>query len=401
MQRNKIQLYCNQVYVTDEVEGIVPDFLTLMHGVIYSPDIPLNVSRSYLQSDANVKKISGYISKKVSDRLQSIFKNDRKEFEEKWNNLKIFINYGMLTEEDFYDKANKYALLQDTEGKLYTYEEYKTLVNAEQTDKDGNIIYLYANNKDKEYPFIEAATAKGYNVLLMDGQLDVALVSLLERKFEKTRFTRVDSDTVERLIVKEEQKASELKNSERDILTGVFQSRMPQMEKKEFYVQVQAMGEEAAPVMITQAEYMRRMKEMAAIQPGMSFYGDMPDMFTVILNENHSLIKRVLNEAESSCSEKLSPIDAEMESLEARRKELYDARKDKKDDEIPQSEKDELESVEQKITKAKSDKEAILAEYAAADSCVNQLVDITLLQNNMLTGEALNKFVKRSIELMK
>jgi molecular chaperone HtpG len=401
MQRNKIQLYCNQVYVTDEVEGIVPDFLTLMHGVIDSPDIPLNVSRSYLQSDANVKKISGYISKKVSDRLQSIFKNDRKEFEEKWNDLKIFINYGMLTEEDFYDKANKYALLQDTDGKLYTYEEYKTLVSAGQTDKDGNIIYLYANNRDKEYAFFEAATAKGYNVLLMDGQLDVALISLLERKFEKTRFTRVDSDTVERLIVKEEQKESKLKNSERDILTGIFQSRMPKMDKKEFYVQVQAMGEEAAPMMITQAEYMRRMKEMAAIQPGMSFYGDMPDMFTVILNENHPLIKRVLGEVESSCSEKLTPIDSEMEGLEARRKELYDARKDKKDDEIPQSEKDELESVEQKITKAKSDKEAILAEYAVADSCVNQLVDITLLQNNMLTGEALNRFVKRSIELMK
>lgn len=401
MQKNKIQLYCNQVYVTDEVEGIVPDFLTLMHGVIDSPDIPLNVSRSYLQSDANVKKISGYISKKVSDRLQSIFKNDRKEFEQKWNDLKIFINYGMLTEEDFYDKANKYALLQDTEGKLYTYEEYKTLITAEQTDKDGNLVYLYANNKDKEYGFIEAATAKGYNVLLMDGQLDVALISLLERKFEKTRFTRVDSDTVERLIVKEEQKESELKNSERDILTGVFQSRMPKMEKKEFYVQVQAMGEDDSPIMITQSEYMRRMKEMSAFQPGMSFYGDMADMYTVILNENHPLIKRVLSEAESSCAEKLQPIISENEQLEARRTALYDARRDKKEDEIPQSEKDELSDIEQKITKIKSDKEALLAEYAASDKCVSQLIDITLLQNNMLTGEALNNFVKRSIEMMK
>ena len=401
MQRNKIQLYCNQVYVTDEVEGIVPDFLTLMHGVIDSPDIPLNVSRSYLQSDANVKKISGYISKKVSDRLQSIFKNDRAEFEEKWNDLKIFIGYGMLTEEDFYDKASKYALLQDTDGKKYTYEEYKTLVEAQQTDKEGNIIYLYTNNKDKEYGFIEAATAKGYNVLLMDGQLDVALISLLERKFEKTRFTRVDSDTVERLIVKEEQKESALKNSERDILTGMFQSQMPKMEKKEFYVQVQAMGENGAPMMITQAEYMRRMKEMAAIQPGMSFYGDMADMYTVVLNEEHPLIKRVLADAEAGCAEKLQPIDSENDALESRRKELYDARKDKKDDEIPQTEKDELTDVEQKITKLKSDKEAVLAAYAVDDKYVRQLIDITLLQNNMLTGEALNNFVKRSIELMK
>ena len=401
MQRNKIQLYCNQVYVTDEVEGIVPDFLTLMHGVIDSPDIPLNVSRSYLQSDANVKKISGYISKKVSDRLQSIFKNDRTEFEEKWNDLKIFISYGMLTEEDFYDKASKYALLQDTDGKKYTYEEYKTLVEAQQTDKEGNIIYLYTNNKDKEYGFIEAATAKGYNVLLMDGQLDVALISLLERKFEKTRFTRVDSDTVERLIVKEDQKESALKNSERDILTGMFQSQMPKMEKKEFYVQVQAMGENGAPMMITQAEYMRRMKEMAAIQPGMSFYGDMADMYTVVINEEHPLIKRVLADAEAGCAEKLQPIDSENTTLENRRKELYDARKDKKDDEIPQSEKEELTDVEQKITKLKSDKEAILAEYAVGDKYVRQLIDITLLQNNMLTGEALNNYIKRSIELMK
>ena len=401
MQRNKIQLYCNQVYVTDEVEGIVPDFLTLMHGVIDSPDIPLNVSRSYLQSDANVKKISGYISKKVSDRLQSIFKNDRKEFEDKWNDLKIFINYGMLTEEDFYDKANKYALLQDTEGKMYTYEEYKTLVSVEQTDKEGNIIYLYANNKDKEYSFIEDATTKGYNVLLMDGQLDVALISLLERKFEKTRFTRVDSDTIERIIVKEEQKASELKNNEQSILTGIFQSQMPKMEKKEFYVQVQAMGEKSSPVIITQAEYMRRMKEMAAIQPGMSFYGDMADMYTVILNENHNLIKRVLSDAKEKCTDKLQPIEKEMENLELRRKELYDNRKDKKDDEILQTEKDELNDVEQKITKIKSDKEAILAEYAVNNNYVRQLIDITLLQNNMLTGEALNNFVKRSLELMK
>lgn len=401
LQKNKIQLFCNQVYVTDEVEGIVPDFLTLMHGVIDSPDIPLNVSRSYLQSDSNVKKISTYISKKVSDRLQSIFKNDRKEFEEKWNDLKIFIHYGMLTEEDFYDKANKYALLQNTEGKKYTYEEYKTLVSAEQTDKDGNLIYLYSNNKDKEYSFIEAATEKGYNVLLMDGQLDIALISLLERKFEKTRFTRVDSDVVENLIVKEEQKQSSLSDNRRDILTGIFQSQLPKMEKKEFYVQVHALGENGAPVTITQAEYMRRMKEMAAIQPGMSFYGEMPDMFNVLLNEEHPIVKRILENAETECSEKLKPIDSELAGLEARRQKLNEMSKDKKIEDIPQNEKDDLADTEKKIADAKSSKEAILAEYATSNKQVKQLIDITLLQNNMLSGEALSNFVKRSIEMMK
>ena len=400
LQKNKILLFCNQVYVTDEVEGIVPDFLTLMHGVIDSPDIPLNVSRSYLQSDSNVKKISTYISKKVSDRLAQIFKNDRKDFEEKWNDLKIFIHYGMLTEEDFYDKANKFSLLQDTDGNKYTYEEYKNLVGAEQTDKEGNIIYLYSNDKEKEYSFIDNAKNKGYNVLLMDGQLDVALISLLERKFEKTRFTRVDSDTVENLIVKEEQKQSTLTDAKREVLTGVFESQLPHMEKREFHVQTQAMGENGAPVMITQAEYMRRMKEMAAIQPGMSFYGDMPDMFNVLLNEEHPLIKRVLENAESTCAQKLQPLNEKAESLESRRKSLYDAQSGKKNDEIPQSEKDELFEIEKEVTATKSEKEAILAQYAASDNTVKQLIDITLLQNNMLTGEALNNFVKRSIELM-
>ena len=401
LQKNKILLFCNQVYVTDEVQGIVPDFLTLMHGVIDSPDIPLNVSRSYLQSDSNVKKISTYISKKVSDRLAQIFKNDRKEFEEKWNDLKIFIHYGMLTEEDFYDKANKFSLLQDTDGNKYTYEEYKNLVSAEQTDKDGNTIYLYSNDKEKEYSFIENAKNKGYNVLLMDGQLDVALISLLEQKFEKTRFTRVDSDIIDNLIVKEEKKESTIGATQREVLAGVFESQLPKMEKKEFHVMTQAMGETAAPVMITQAEYMRRMKDMAAIQGGMSFYGDMPDMYTLLLNEEHPLIKRVLENAESACSEKLQPLNEKSESLENRRKALYDARSGKKNDEIPQSEKDELFEIEKEITATKSDKEGILAQYAAGDNTVKQLIDITLLQNNMLTGEALNNFVKRSIELMK
>ena len=401
LQKNKVLLFCNQVYVTDEVEGIVPDFLTLMHGVIDSPDIPLNVSRSYLQSDSNVKKISTYISKKVSDRLTQIFNNDRKEFEEKWNDLKIFIHYGMLTEEDFYDKASKFTLLQDTDGNKYTYEEYKNLVSAEQTDKEGNIIYLYSNDKEKEFGFIENAKNKGYNVLLMDGQLDVALISLLERKFEKTRFTRVDSDTVENLIVKEEQKFSTLSEARREVLTGVFESQLPHMEKREFHVQAMPMGENGAPIMITQTEYMRRMKEMAAIQPGMSFYGEMPDMFNVLLNEEHPLIKRVLESAESACADKTQPIDEKKAALESRRKELYDARNGKKEDEIPQSEKDELFGIEKEITAAKSEKEGILAEYAADDKTVKQLIDITLLQNNMLSGEALNNFVKRSIELMK
>lgn len=401
LQKNKVLLFCNQVYVTDEVEGIVPDFLTLMHGVIDSPDIPLNVSRSYLQSDSNVKKISTYISKKVSDRLTQIFNNDRKEFEEKWNDLKIFIHYGMLTEEDFYDKASKFTLLQDTDGNKYTYEEYKNLVSTEQTDKDGNIIYLYSNDKEKEFGFIENAKNKGYNVLLMDGQLDVALISLLERKFEKTRFTRVDSDTVENLIAKDEQKFSTLSEARREVLTGVFESQLPHMEKREFHVQAMPMGENGAPIMITQTEYMRRMKEMAAIQPGMSFYGEMPDMFNVLLNEEHPLIKRVLESAESACADRTQPIDEKKAALESRRKELYDARNGKRDDEIPQSEKDELFEIEKEITAAKSEKEGILAEYAADDKTVKQLIDITLLQNNMLSGEALNNFVKRSIELMK
>ena len=401
LQKNKIQLFCNQVYVTDEVEGIVPDFLTLMHGVIDSPDIPLNVSRSYLQSDSNVKKISSYISKKVSDRLQSIFKTDRAQFEDKWNDLKIFIHYGMLTEEDFYDKASKFALLQDTDGKKYTYEEYKNLIGAEQTDKEGNLIYLYSNDKDKEYSFIENAKNKGYNVLSMDGQLDVALISLLERKFEKCRFTRVDSDIIENLIVKEEQKVSTLGDKEREVLTGVFQSQLPSMDKKEFYVMAQAMGENGAPVMITQAEYMRRMKEMASIQAGMSFYGDMPDMYNILINEEHPLIKRVLADAETSCADKLSPIDEKTTAWESRRKELYDARKEKKEEDVPQNEKDELAEIEKNITAAKSEKEAILAAYATGNNTVRQLIDITLLQNNMLTGEALNNFVKRSIDMMK
>ena len=400
LQKNKIQLYCNQVYVTDSVEGIVPDFLTLLHGVIDSPDIPLNVSRSYLQSDSNVKKISTYISKKVSDRLQAIFKNDRKEFEEKWDDLKIFINYGMLTQEDFYEKANKFALLKDTDDKYYTYEEYQSLIKDNQTDKDGNLIYLYATHADEQYSYIDAAKNKGYNVLLMDGQLDVAMVSMLEQKFEKSRFTRVDSDVIDHLIAKEERKDASLEVDQRDILSSIFRSQLPQMKKVEFNVETQSLGETGTPIMITQSEYMRRMKEMANIQAGMSFYGEMPDMFNLVLNVDHKLVKQVLNDADNSCKAALEPIEAEMTSLNKRHDELHKAQEGKKADEIPQAEKDELSDVEKKLADEKTKKEAVLGEYAGGNKVIRQLIDLALLQNNMLKGEALTNFVKRSIELI-
>ena len=400
LQKNKIQLYCNQVYVTDSVEGIVPDFLTLLHGVIDSPDIPLNVSRSYLQSDSNVKKISTYITKKVADRLQSIFKNDRKEFENKWDDLKIFINYGMLTQEDFYSKADKFALFKDTEGKYYTQEEYKTLISSNQTDKDGNLIYLYANNRDEQYAYIDAAVNKGYNVLMMDGQLDVPMINMLEQKLEKSRFTRVDSDVIDRLIVKEEQKGEELKEDKRNILSTVFSGQMPKLQKTEFHVETQAMGENASPVIITQAEYMRRMKEMANIQPGMSFYGEMPDMYSLVLNSDHKLIKQVLADTESACAEKLVPVESEIAILSLRESELRKAHEGKKDEEIPVAEKDELKDVEKKLDEQKNQKNSILNEYAAGNKVVHQLIDLALLQNGMLKGEALTNFVKRSIEMI-
>ena len=332
IQKNKINLYCNQVFVTDNVEGIVPDFMTLLHGVIDSPDIPLNVSRSYLQSDSNVKKISTYISKKVSDRLSSIFKNDRQQFEEKWDDIKIFINYGMLSESDFYDKAKSFSLLKDTEGKKYTFEEYQTLIKGEQTDKDGNLIYLYANSKDDQYSYIDAANAKGYNVLLMDGQLDPAMCNLFEEKFEKSRFTRVDSDVVDRLIVKNDDKKEELPEDDKKSLTDTFKNALPKLDKIEFNIEPQALGENAAPVIMTQSEYMRRMKDMSRLQPGMAFYGEMPTMLNLVLNTDHPLIKQSIKDAKSEV--------------------------------------------------------------------VSQLIDLALLQNGLLRGEALNNFVKRSIDLI-
>lgn len=400
LQRNKIQLYCNQVYVTDSVEGIVPDFLTLLHGVIDSPDIPLNVSRSYLQSDSNVKKISTYITKKVSDRLQSIFKNDRKEFEEKWDDLKIFINYGMLTQEDFYEKASKFALFKDTDNKYYTFEEYQTLIKDNQTDKNGSLIYLYANNLDEQYTYIDAAKNKGHNVLLMDGQLDVPMINMLEQKFEKSHFTRVDSDIVDRLIVKEDQKGEELPHDKQEVLSSLFKGQMPKVKKTEFHVEAHALGENNAPIVITQAEYMRRMKDMASIQPGMSFYGEMPDMFNLVLNSDHRLIKQVLSDAETACAEKLVPVESEIAMLTLRRNELQKAQEGKKDEEIPTAEKDELSDVEKKIEAQKTEKENILNGYAAGNKVVHQLIDLALLQNNMLKGEALTNFVKRSVEMI-
>lgn len=400
LQRNKIQLYCNQVYVTDSVEGIVPDFLTLLHGVIDSPDIPLNVSRSYLQSDSNVKKISTYITKKVSDRLQSIFKNDRKEFEEKWDDLKIFINYGMLTQEDFYEKASKFALFKDTDNKYYTFEEYQTLIKDNQTDKNGSLIYLYANNLDEQYTYIDAAKNKGYNVLLMDGQLDVPMINMLEQKFEKSHFTRVDSDIVDRLIVKEDQKGEELPHDKQEVLSSLFKGQMPKVKKTEFHVEAHALGENNAPIVITQAEYMRRMKDMASIQPGMSFYGEMPDMFNLVLNSDHRLIKQVLSDAETACAEKLVPVESEIAMLTLRRNELQKAQEGKKDEEIPTAEKDELSDVEKKIEAQKTEKENILNGYAAGNKVVHQLIDLALLQNNMLKGEALTNFIKRSVEMI-
>lgn len=400
LNKNKIQLYCNQVYVTDSVEGIVPDFLTLLHGVLDSPDIPLNVSRSYLQSDSNVKKISTYISKKVSDRLQSIFKNDRAQFEEKWNDLKIFINYGMLTQEDFYDKAQKFVLFTDTDGKHYTFEEYQTLIKDNQTDKDKNLIYLYANNKDEQFAYIEAAKNKGYNVLLMDGQLDVAMVSMLEQKLEKSRFTRVDSDVVDNLIVKEDKKSDVLEASKQEALSAAFKSQLPKMEKVEFNVMIQALGENGSPVMITQSEYMRRMKEMANIQAGMSFYGEMPDMFNLVLNSDHKLVKEVLADEEKECSAAIAPIQTELEDVTKRRDALKKKQEGKKDEDIPTAEKDELNDLDKKWDELKQQKDSIFAGYAGKNKVVRQLIDLALLQNNMLKGEALNNFVKRSIELI-
>ena len=401
MQRNKIQLYCNQVFVTDQVEGIVPEFLTLLHGVIDSPDIPLNVSRSYLQSDSNVKKIATYITKKVADRLSSIFKENRKEYEEKWDDLKIFINYGMLSQEDFYDRAKDFALFKDVDGKYFTFEEYKTLIKDNQTDKDGNLVYLYANNKEEQYSYIEAAKNKGYSVLMMDGQLDTPMVNMLEQKLEKSRFTRVDADIIDRLIVKEDAKKTDLTDEQTANLSQVFRSQMPKLEKTEFFVEIQALGEANQPVLITQNEYMRRMKAMSQFQAGMNFYGQMPNSYNIVLNSDHELVKKVLADAEQHTAEALKPVLAELKGQEARLAVLHQSQDKKKPEEITQEEKDDLQNTQKAVSDEKQKRDNIIADYAKDNNIVHQLIDLALLQNGMLKGAALDAFLKRSVSMIK
>ena len=401
LQKNKIQLYCNQVFVTDQVEGIVPEFLTLLHGVIDSPDIPLNVSRSYLQSDANVKKISTYITKKVADRLQSIFKEDRKEYEKKWDDLKLFINYGMLSQEDFYDRAKDFSLMKDTDGKYFTFDEYEVLIKDNQTDKDGQLVYLYANNKEEQYTYIEVAKQKGYSVLMLDGQLDIPMASMLEQKLEKGRFVRVDSDIVDRLIVKEDAPKNDLDKEQSDNLSEVFKSQMPKLTKTEFTVEVQALGDNNMPVVITQSEYMRRMKDMSKYQSGMSFYAEMPDMYTIVLNSNHPLVKEVLDDTTAKINETLEPIENELKGQEARLAALHQTQSKKKPEEITKEEKDDLQNTEKAISDEKTKKSQIIADYAKDNQIVHQLIDLALLQNGMLKGAALDAFLKRSVDLIK
>ncbi len=400
IQRNKVQLYCNQVFVTDQVEGIVPEFLTLLHGVIDSPDIPLNVSRSYLQSDRDVKKISTYITKKVADRLNSLFKENRKEYEEKWDDLKLFIHYGMLSQEDFYERAKDFALLKDIDGKYFTYEEYRTLIKDQQTDKEGNLIYLYANDPEAEYSFIEGAKKKGYSVLLMDGQLDTPMVGMLEQKLEKSRFTRVDADIIERLIVKEDAPKNTLSKEESDNLAEIFKSQMPKSEKANFYVEVQNLGEEAQPLIITQSEYMRRMKDMSRYQQGMGFYAQMPDAYNLVLNSDHPLVKKVLSEQTEKTGKALEPILAEIKGQEARLAILRQEQDKKKPEEVTQEEKEDLANTQKAIDDQQQKKQQVISDSAKDNQIVHQLIDLALLQNGMLRGEALDKFLRRSVELI-
>lgn len=400
LNRNKIQLYSNQVFVTDSVEGIVPEFLMLLQGVIDSPDIPLNVSRSYLQSDSNVKKISTYITKKVADRLQEIFNNDRKQFEDKWDDIKLFIEYGMLSDEKFYEKAQKFALLKNTENKYYTLDEYKTLIESNQTDKDKNLIYIYATDHIAQYNYIEMAQAKGYDVLLMDGQLDIHFIGLLEQKLEKSRFVRVDSDIVENLVKKEDKSATVLTSEEREMMTTVFKSQIPAIEKADFLVMFEPIGEKAQPVIITQNEFMRRMKDMSAMQPGMNFYGELPDSFNLIVNTEHPLSKKIIEDTENACKAEIEPIQGEIKTLQESVEKLRENHKGKKDDEIPVPEKEDIKTKESKITELKKKEEDHLSTYAKSNNLVRQLVDLALLSNNMLKGEALSQFVKRSVELL-
>lgn len=402
IQRNKIQLYSNQVFVTDHVENIVPEYLTLLHGVIDSPDIPLNVSRSYLQSDSNVKKISAHITKKVADRLNDIFKSDRTQFEQKWDDLKLFIQYGMLSDEKFYERAEKFALLKNVDGKYFTLEEYKELTAAEQTDKDSNLIYLYATNKDEQYTYIEDARAKGYDVLIMDGQLDIHAISQFEQKSEKTRFVRVDSDVIDKLIQKEETGKVTLNEDQRNALVSVFESQIPAMDKTNFIVTFEQLPATANPVFVTQNEFMRRMKDMSAMQGGgmMSFYGEMPDSYNLVVNTAHPLIEKLLKDEETATEAEVTPLKAQISEMKTRLDSLKETQKGKKEEEIPAGEKEELDSLQKKIDELNENKKTVYRNYAADNKHVRQLIDLALLANNMLKGEALARFVKRSVELM-
>ena len=400
-QRNKIQLYCNQVFVTDAVENIVPEYLTLLNGVLDSPDIPLNVSRSYLQSDQNVKKISSHITKKVADRLAEIFKNDRPQFEEKWNDLKIFIQYGMLSDEKFYERADKFALLTDTDKKYFTFEEYKNLIAENQKDKDGTLIYLYATNIDEQYTYINSAKEKGYNVLLMDGQLDIHAIGQMEQKFEKSRFVRVDSDVIEKLIVKSDVSAVNLTENQRDALIDIFNSALPKLDKTNFIVTFENLGAAANPVFVTQNEFMRRMKDMSALGGGMySFYGEMPDSYALVVNTAHRLVENLLKNQQEACDEKVAPFIAQIAENQKNIEQIDERNKSKKYDEIPQEDKDAKEDFRKKIEDLKAEKRQVYAAYVVENKHVGQLVDLALLANNMLKGEALANFVQRSVEMM-
>ncbi|MEG1642939.1 MAG: molecular chaperone HtpG [Bacteroidales bacterium] len=400
LSRNKIQLYSNQVFVTDSVEGIVPEFLMLLQGVIDSPDIPLNVSRSYLQSDSNVKKISTYITKKVADRLQEIFTADRKQFEEKWDEIKLFIEYGMISDEKFSERAMKFALLKDAGNKYYTIDEYKTLIEANQTDKEGNLIYIYSTDHVGQYSYIESAEAKGYNVLMMDGQVDIHFIGMLEHKTEKCRFVRVDSDIAENLVQQDKKSEVTLTQVQKDMVSGVFKSQIPSIEKSDFIVMFEAIGENSRPIVITQNEFMRRMKDMSAMQPGMNFYGEMSDSYSLIINTENSVAKKAITEIEKSCCEKIEPLRTEIDKNNADITKLKESHKGKKDEEIPVGEKDDIRKKEGEVEELRKKENEIFAEYGSSNKLIRQLVDLALLSNNMLKGEALSNFVKRSVDML-
>ena len=400
IQKNKIQLYSNQVYVTDSVEGIVPEYLTLLHGVIDSPDIPLNVSRSYLQSDRNVKKISSHITKKVADSLSDIFTNKREDYEKKWDDLKIFIQYGMLTDEKFAERAKSIFLFKNTEGKYFTYEEYENLIKANQTDKDNKVVFLYATDVKEQYTYIETAKGKGYDVLLMDGQLDTHFINHLEQKNSDHRFVRVDSDVIDKLIPKEETKEVALSHEEQEELRAVFTSQLPK-EEGMFMVNFEAMGENGDPVIVTRSEFMRRMKEMAAMNPGMGFYGAMGDQYTLVVNTDHKLVNTILENEKKEMSAQLEPINFEIKETEKKQAELDELNKGKKDEEIPQVDKDRKSEYSKTIADLNKQKNSLLEEYGKGNKVVGQLIDLALLANGLLKGEALNRFVKRSVELIK